>query len=550
MNETGDSELLNMVRGLTPDQIVELVESLPPGLAEALVDELGTAGPKFAPADPIALAHAIGEPFRERAHLQYLSDRIVNAVEDVERGISRRIIIEMPPRSGKTTLATLLTSAWILSRHPDWPIVLASHDGNLATSWGRHIRRWVDGGKLPNVQIASDAGAASEWETTAGGSVVARSVRASLTGRGAKVLLIDDAHKDFVESHSVLLRDKVWDWWLSVAQTRLEPPSLVLVTLTRWHEDDFVGRLLSPDYEGPADAWEVIRMPAIAEENDDLGREPGEPLLSPLQEEDAGEAVQRWAEVRASVGEYVWAAMMQQRPAPARGAIFDAGWWKYWTTDPARVTEDGRVVLLDPSTLKGGKWLDSWDLNFGGTEGGAGSWVVGQRWVRSGANRYLIAQQRKRWSFSQTLEAMKRWAGPPDSAVNPHGQFVHQRLIEKKANGAAIIDVLQKELAGIKPVNPTTSKEVRARAVTPEIESGHVFLPHPSDPGNEWVNDFLSEVRSFPHDAYDDQVDTMAQALSGLRDSGRGGVTVPGLTAHRVPQSRTAGALTDTRRSY
>jgi predicted phage terminase large subunit-like protein len=176
------------------------------------------------------------------------------------------------------------------------------------------------------------------------------------------------------------------------------------------------------------------------------------------------------------------------------------------------------VVLLDPASLTGGKWLDSWDLNFGGTGDGAGSYVVGQRWVRSGPNRFLIAQQRKRWSFSETLAAIKRWAGPPDPSINPYGRFVHQTLIEKKANGAAIIDVLQKELAGIKPVNPTASKEVRARSVTPEIESGHVYLPHPSDPGNGWVNDFLSEVRNFPHDSFDDQCltyDTLVESPQG-----------------------------------
>jgi hypothetical protein len=106
--------------------------------------------------------------------------------------------------------------------------------------------------------------------------------------------------------------------------------------------------------------------------------------------------------------------------------------------------------------------------------------------------------------------------------------MVHDRLVEDRANGSAIIDTLRDHISGLKPINPTIGKEARARAITPEVESGNVYLPLPSDPGNEWVTDLLSELRNFPHDAADDQVDALTQALAYLRDSGRGGITVPG----------------------
>jgi predicted phage terminase large subunit-like protein len=154
--------------------------------------------------------------------------------------------------------------------------------------------------------------------------------------------------------------------------------------------------------------------------------------------------------------------------------------------------------------------------------------VVGQRWVRYQANRYLVSQKRGRWSFTKTIAEMLLWAQTDNPSVSLCGHLVHQRLIEEKANGAAIIDVLKEKIAGLKPVNPTISKEARARAVTPECESGNGFLPHPGDPGNEWVTDFLSELRDFPHGAADDQVDGLSQGLTGLRDPGRGLVTVPG----------------------
>jgi predicted phage terminase large subunit-like protein len=228
--------------------------------------------------------------------------------------------------------------------------------------------------------------------------------------------------------------------------------------------------------------------------------------------------------------------MYQQRPAPAKGAIFDAGWWRYWTVNAEKVTPDGRVVYLDPDTLTGARWVDSWDCSFKSGVHDAGGWVVGQRWVRERGNRYLIAQQRGRWTFTQTISAMNSWAQTDNPIASPCGHLVHERLIEDRANGTAIIDVLKEKISGIKPINPTSSKESRARAVTPEIESGNVFLPHPSDPGNEWVTDLLSELRNFPHDMADDQVDALTQGLSALRSVTAGKATVPGRMQRGKPQ--------------
>lgn len=536
-----EPNLHELLAGLSDSEIEALVESLPPVLALVLAEELGAmADSQNMPETPIEQAAPVGLEFRSRPHLEYLSEVLGEAVRDVENGKSRKIIIEMPPRTGKTTLGTLLTPAWALARNSDWPLALTSHDGGLATSWGRQIRRWAEGGALgEHVKVAKDAGAASAWETTDGGKLLSISIRESFTGRGAKVLVIDDPHKDFVEAHSATLRKNVWEWWLSVAQTRLEPPSLVIVTLTRWHEDDFVGRLLSKDYPGNPDDWEVIRLPALAEEGDVLGRAEGEPLYSPLINETEEEAVQRWKEVRESVGEYVWSAMYQQRPAPSEGAIFMLDKLRYWTTDPARVTPDGSAVLLDPDALAHGKWLDSWDCTFKG--GDNSDYVVGQRWVRVGADRYLIDQRRGRWTFTQTLDQMKAWG----NGGGPHGAHVHQRLIEDTANGTAALDVLRKKIAGLKPITPRGSKEVRARAVTPEIESGNVLLPHPSE--HAWVKDLISELRNFPHDKHDDQVDALTQALKELRDESVGGVTVPKSSTSGVRGTRARNATGESR---
>jgi len=505
------------------------------------------------PSSPADQAREIDPGYVVRPHLRYLSDRLAQAVKDVEQGQNRMLAVSMPPRAGKSTLLSIYSPLWLLRRHPEWKIVLASHDGGLTTVWARSIRRMIEDRPSLGIALSRDGGAGSQWETVEGGGMFSTSVRGTLTGRGARVLIIDDPVKGFVEAHSQATRQSLWDWWLSVAQTRLEPPFLCLVVMTRWHEDDFVGRLFSPDHEGDPQLWERISLPAIADRPDDvLHRTEGMPLLSPLVAESTEQASIRWAEVRRSVGTYTFSAMYQQRPAPAKGAIFDSGWWRFWTIDPEKATLDGRVLHLDPSSLINARWLDSWDCNFESSDDSVGGWVVGQRWVRFGANRFLIAQQRKRWTFTQTLAAMDKWAQTDNPVGSPCGHLVHERLIEKKANGAAIINVLQDRISGLKPIIPTASKESRARAITPEVESGNVYLPHPSDPGNEWVQDLLSELRNFPHDAFDDQVDSLTQALSNLRDTGRGMVTVPGHSngtpGRQIPQSRTAAAFTDMNR--
>ena len=488
-------------------------------------------------ADPLESAQQLDEAYAGRPHIQYLSDRLAEAVRAVENGENRYMTISMPPRMGKSTLTSINLPIWLLRQHPDWKIGLISHSPQLATAWGRQVRRFVEeDGEKWGIKIAGDAGAVSEWQTTRGGGIVSRSAPGqSITGLGFKVMLMDDVVKDFADAHSESKREAIWDWWQANAVTRLEPPFLCIAIATRWHEDDFIGRLLNPAKNPDADKWENVIFPAIAEEDDPLGREPGDPLYSPLVEETREEALERWDSLKRSVGSYMWEALYQQHPTPADGSIFNLGWLRFWTTDPSKVKDgDDSVILLPRERLERGQWLDSWDLTFKGSS--TSDYAVGQRWCRQGPDRFLVAQQRGQWSFTQTLEKMLRWcnAGDLDDKASPGGSFVHQRLVEDAANGTAAIDVLRKKVAGIKPIKPRSSKEVRARAVTPEIESGNVYLPHPSDPGNGWVNELISEMRAFPSGRHDDQVDALSMGLLGLRDAGQASLFVPRGTIRRA----------------
>lgn len=479
-------------------------------------------------ASPLELAEYLDPGYVARDHLRYLSDRLTAALADVEAGKSRYMLVSMPPRLGKSMLISTFFPAWLLHRHPDWPVMLLSHSPDLAAGWGRQVRRNVEDHPELGVTVSHDAGAATDWETTDRGTVLSKSIRQSITGRGARVMILDDVVKDFADAHSVNNREFVWDWWTANSRTRLHAPSLVVVVGTRWHEDDIIGRLSSDEYDGDPAQWEVISFPAIAEAAsgedgsssvDVLGRSPGEPLLSPLLPDETPEqALARWKDIKQSVGSYAWSALFQQSPSPADGAIFSNDWWQFW-----RDADD--LPAFDRA-------LTSWDCAFKATD--TSDFVVGQLWGVAGANRYLLKQVRRRITFTETLGVMREFISSATEFI-PEG--VHEHLVEDKANGTAVIDVLRSEIEGLVPVNPTESKQARARAVSPTVESGNVFLP--AKPA--WLPDFLSEVKAFPNGAHDDQTDALSQALSRVRTGGVVTPLVPRATVSRGFQ-RPAGA--------
>jgi predicted phage terminase large subunit-like protein len=496
----GDSEEFERaMRSMSPEDFEDYLASLPEGYLNALVRST-TALETNIPASVLEQAMALDPKFVSRPHLEYLSARITAAYEDVKAGTNRMIMVSMPPRTGKSALLSEHLPVWLLRQQPTWKFALVSYTPTLAIEWSRAVRKVIaERGLELGVQIARDAGAVTDWETTEGGEVHARSVAQGLTGFGANVLIIDDPVKNSIVAHNFNYREMIWSQWTANMQTRLEAPFLVVVVQTRWHEDDLSGRLQNPEIVGAnPEEWEKISFPAIAEEDDVLGRKPGDPLFSPLIEMTRDKALAWWERLKRSMSSYDFAAQFQQRPAPAQGAIFNVDWWRFWTTRPEFVsykmdengnetsTPDGTVILRPD--LSGARLLDSWDLNFDDTVNS--DFVVAQRWGMTGARRYLLSQVRGRWDFPETLKQFELFNDD---------RRVHEHLVEKKANGAAMIKMLSDKFSGIKPINPTSSKEVRARAITAEVESGHVYLPDPRE--FPWVNDLLDELREFPSPA-------------------------------------------------
>jgi predicted phage terminase large subunit-like protein len=315
------------------------------------------------------------------------------------------------------------------------------------------------------------------------GGMIAAGIGGPITGQGAHLAIIDDPVKDAEAANSKVQRDAIWDWYRFVLRTRLFPGAAVVLVLTRWHEDDLAGRLLEAAKNDPqADQWVVLRLPAIAEDEDPLGREPDKALWPEQYNEEA------LAAIKASVGSYVWAALYQQRPSPQEGEILKRSWWKFYRQAPAKFDEV----------------IQSWDCAF--KDASTSNFVVGQVWGRVAADKYLLDQVRGRMDLPTTMTAIRTLTAKWPQA--------RAKLVEDKANGPAVIQMLKKEIPGLIAVNPEGGKVVRAAAVSPDIEAGNVYLPDPSIA--PWVHDFIEECAAFPNGANDDQVDAMSQALFRL----------------------------------
>lgn len=276
-------------------------------------------------------------------------ERICDRLEAVERGEIDRLMIFMPPRHGKSELASKRFPAWCLGRDPKRQIIAASYNSDLANDFGRNVRNLVNepefGQVFPGVTLAPDSQAANRMNTNHRGAYVAAGVGTAVTGRGAHIALIDDPFKDREEADSERRRDVVWDWYRSTLYTRLMPGGAIVLIQTRWHEDDLAGRIL----EQEADQWEVLELPAI-----DDGKALW-PEWYPI------EALER---IKATVGPREWSALYQQRPQPDEGTFFKREWFNTWSKLPSlryygtsdyAVTDGGgdftvhRVWGIDPS---------------------------------------------------------------------------------------------------------------------------------------------------------------------------------------------------------
>ena len=392
-----------------------------------------------------------------------------------------RLIVSMPPRHGKSELLSRWLPIWFLSNWPKKRVGLASYAAEFAATWGRKTRDTVrEHGASLGLQIRDDLNQVANWELTAGGGMMTAGVGGPFTGHGFELLIIDDPVKNREEANSSTMREHLWDWWRSTARTRLEPGGSIIVVMTRWHEDDLIGRLLREQPEvGPGDRWEVIRLPALAEPEDPLGREEGQGLWP------ARFDTEVLANIRISVGPAEWPGLYQQRPSAVEGNIFHLDWW----------------IMADHIEPNGSVY-QFWDTAFKTKQGNDYSACVTMTTTPNGYG--VLDVYRARLEYPDLLKAMQTQA----ARFNPSMVYV-----EDAASGQSVIQHLHRDTRlPVKGIRPTKDKVLRANAVTGLVETGKVSLPKRAS----WLQEFLEEMTAFNNGIHDDQVDAFVGCLTEM----------------------------------
>ena len=405
---------------------------------------------------------------------------LISKLEQLARGEIKRLMFFLPPGAAKSTYGSVLFPSWYLGNHPTQSVIAASHSKELAERFGRRVRNIVGSPVFRDTfgfGLSGDSGAAGRWETSRGGEYFAVGVDASVTGRRAYLGIIDDPVKGRAEADSSTIRQHVWDWYRADFWTRLVPDAGLLYIGTRWHEDDLAGRLLE-DAKVGGEQWEVVNLPAEAEENDPLGRVPGERLWSEWYTEEMLDVARRDARN--------WSALWQQRPMPESGDYFKSDWLRWYDNMPPR------------------DQLRTYGASDYAVKANAGDFTVHLvAGLDPHDDLYLLDLWRKQTASDEWVETvidlMELWktltwaeeAGQIEKGVGP---FLTKRQLERKV------------YAHRRQYSSAADKAVRAQAIRGRVAMGKVYLPKRAP----WAALLMDEMLRFPAGKTDDMVDTLS----------------------------------------
>jgi hypothetical protein len=417
--------------------------------------------------------------YKENWHHRILAD----ALERVENGTLKRLIVNMPPRHGKSELVSVNFPAWCMGKNKDRSIMAASYAASLATDFGRKVRNIVDTpeyGLLFDTRLAEDAQAKGAWTTNGRGEYNALGVGGAATGKGAGILIIDDPVKNREEADSEVISENIWDWYKSTARTRLTPDGAIVVVMTRWKDDDLVGRIL----EEGLDKWEVITLPAIAEEDEPFRKE-GEALWADYY------TLENLESTKADIGFYEFNSQYQQNPVTRETQIFKPEMFKYITWDDLKKKSTNCYITIDTQgTSK--KVKQSSKNDFTG---------ITINWVDSD-NRWHLKSWRKKLQESELF----------DLIFDLHTVYKPIAIgIEKTMFVDAIQPFLTVEM-GKRNIFPNvvelehggTNKESRIKWLEPRYERGYIYHIE------GMCKDLEAELLRFPASKHDDTMDSAA----------------------------------------
>ncbi len=462
--------------------------------------------------DFIRQAWHVVEPARPLISAWHV-DAIAEHLQAVSDGRIRNLLINVPPGHGKSLIVSVLWPAWQwvgTEQGAQWRGLFASYNIGLAVRDSVRCRElmespWYRGTFRPAWKLKSDQNEKHYFENSRSGFRLSLSVGGAGTGYRGDAIIVDDP-LNASDQYSASARRAPIVWWDQVMSSRLNDMATGsrIIIMQRLHEQDLSGHVLERGgYEHlclPSE-FDPERRSVTSIGWRDPRTEPGEILFPALYPRTVLDQAKR------DLGSAGYAGQHQQRPSPAEGGVLQRHWWRYWKPRgmtlppvPTRLP-DGSEIEIPAVDLpeKFDAEIQSWDCSFKDRK--TSDFVVGQVQARLGSRRYLLDQVRDRMTMPRTVKAVREM-----SARHPNSGA---KLVEDKANGSAVIQTLKLEIPGLIEVNPEGGKEARAHAVSPQVEAGDWYLPHPSIA--PWVLDFIEECASFPNGAHDDQVDAWTQ---------------------------------------
>jgi predicted phage terminase large subunit-like protein len=435
-----------------------------------------------------------------------------------------KLIVTMQPQIGKSELCSVRFPAYWLAKRPDDPVILCSYGSSLAEDKSRQVRELVQSDEFlklfPDFQLRKDSLSVQLWKLDGHkGQLLAAGVGGPITGQPAKLGLIDDFFENWEAAVSKNNRDKIWDWYRSTFRVRLHEGSARLIVATRWHQDDLIGRILnSPG----SNEWTVLRIPALAEtqeerdkankqynlppgREDPLGREPGEPA-SPKRF-----SKPYMLEMKRDVGTLVWNAEYQGAPSALEGLKIKRDWFRFISPGDPTFVE----VTVQGTQEFSVRWVRYWDkAGTDESEDRNADYTVGvlMAYDTRSNTTYIVDVVRGQWNIFKRNKIMLETA-MRDAAF--YGKMTthiwHEQEPGSAGKDAALLIDQMLRAYPVYHETSTGSKEVRAQAFTAHVEGRNVVIVQ-----GEWNEAYLDELAAFPSGEHDDQVDATSGAYNKL----------------------------------
>lgn len=445
---------------------------------------------------------------------------IWSKLHDIMEGKTKRLMVFCPPGSAKTLDISHHFPAFYLSKYPQYPIIGATHTDKFAEQNGRRVRNIILSDEhrslFPAITVSDDSSAAARWELSNGGMYMGFGVGATVVGRRAGGLILDDVVAGIAAADSTTERDFVWSWYGADLATRLIPNGWIVLVMTRYHPDDIAGRLLASSGSAYADKWDILSLPALAKERDPLGRKEGDPLWPEWQSKQELLRIKN----QPSMSARLWAALYQQEPVAEQGNIIQRAWIKLW-----RASQPPECKFIaqtwDTAVTKKETSAYSSCLTFGvfdEPESGLPAMILLSRWRAKKEYPELKAMARR--LHHNYLD--DRYDMPMQNPTKMNPDIL---LIEDQATGKPLIAEFAR--AGIQatpfPSQRYGDKNARLRLCLDIIEGGRLYVP--AIPPNftqprKFADEFITSLCAWPASTARDDVDATSQLIIRLKTSG------------------------------